>query len=177
MKFNEIPEFIPDGNYSTNMSMEFLIKQIDSWIEEDGLQLNPDFQRGHVWTQEQQEKYIEFVLRGGKSGRDIYFNDPFWCRTKKDSSYKDFVCVDGLQRITAIRKFLNNEIKVFGHFYKAFGGRTDIVRHGIIVHINNLRTKKEVLEWYIQMNDGGTPHTKQEINRIKDMIKKIDKGE
>jgi hypothetical protein len=28
-----------------------------------GLQLNPEFQRGNVWTEEQQIKYIEYRLR------------------------------------------------------------------------------------------------------------------
>ena len=31
----------------------------------------------------------------------------------KPDTYKDFVCVDGLQRITSIQRFINNEIKVF----------------------------------------------------------------
>lgn len=174
MTFREIPRFTPDGNYAVNMSMEFLIEQIDDWVQEDGLQLNPDFQRGHVWFQEQQEKYIEFVLRGGKSGKDIYFNDPNWRTAKKQTGYNDFVCVDGLQRITAIKRFLNNEIKVFGQFYKDFNGRTDRTDHALVVHVNNLKTKKEVLQWYIEMNEGGTPHSKAEIDRVKRMMNELE---
>ena len=174
MTFREIPQFTPDGNYMVNMPMEFLIKQIDEWVQEDDLQLNPDFQRGHVWFQEQQEKYIEFVLRGGKSGKDIYFNDPNWRTIKKQTGYNDFVCVDGLQRITAIRRFLNNEIKVFGQYYKDFNGRTEMVVHSLVIHVNNLKTKKEVLQWYIEMNEGGTPHSKAEIDRVKRMMNELE---
>ena len=39
-----------------------------------------------------------------------------------------------------------------------------------VVYINNLKTKNEVLQWYIEMNDGGTPHTKEEIDRVKQMM-------
>ena len=35
---------------------------------------------------------------------------------------------------------------------------------------NNLKTRKEVLQWYIEMNNGGTPHTKEEINRVKILL-------
>lgn len=170
IKFCDIPQFTPRGTYSVNMSMEFLIKQIDVWIEEEGLQLNPDFQRGHVWTEDQQVKFIEFILRGGNSGKDLYFNCPSWMRSGYKGEYRDFVFVDGLQRITAIRRFLNNEIQVFGQYYSDFGGKTDLIQHGVRVNINNLQSKREVMQWYVEMNEGGTPHTKEEIDRVKALI-------
>lgn len=165
MKFKDIPQFTRSGSWQCNMGWEYFIKWIDENIKESDLQLNPDFQRGHVWTEEQQIAYIEFRLRGGTSGRIVYFNCPGWM----GSFDGEFVCVDGLQRITAIKRFMNNEIKVFGTYYKEFedGLPLDI---DIIVNINNLKTKNEVLQWYIEMNDGGTPHTKEEIDRVKQMM-------
>ena len=114
MRFRDIPQFISDGSYQVNMSWEYLIEWLDQRIKEDGLQLNPDFQRGHVWTEEQQIKFLEFILQGGKTGRTLYFNDPYWHSVRPKTGYADFVCVDGLQRITAIQRFMNNEIRVFG---------------------------------------------------------------
>lgn len=173
MNFREIPQFTKSGSYQVNMSLEFLVKQIDTWIREEGLQLNPDFQRGHVWSEDQQVKFIEYVLRGGKSGKILYFNNPSWNRMKYDG-YNDFVCVDGLQRITAIRRFLNNEIRAFGQFYSEFGGTTDVVRHDMLVNVNDLQTKREVLRWYIEMNSGGTPHTEAEIERVKRLMEGLE---
>lgn len=69
-------------NYGFVAYVDFIREQVGNY----NLQLNPEFQREHIWTQGQQEKYIEFILRGGKSGRDFYFN---WNR-KTD----EFVCVD-----------------------------------------------------------------------------------
>ena len=43
----------------------------------------------------------------------------------------------------------------------------------IKVNINNLKSEKEVLQWYIDMNAGGTPHSSEEIDRVRKMIKKI----
>ena len=44
----------------------------------------------------------------------------------------------------------------------------------LIIHVNNLKTKKEVLQWYIDMNAGGTPHTTKEIERVKKLIDNLE---
>lgn len=106
MRFRDIPQFISDGSYQVNVSWEYMMEWLDRLINEEGLQLNPDFQRGHVWTEDQQVKFLEFILRGGKTGRTLYFNDPYWHSCRPKTGYSDFVCVDGLQRITAIQKTL-----------------------------------------------------------------------
>lgn len=170
MRFRDIPQFISDGSYQVNMSWEYMIEWLDRLVKEEGLQLNPDFQRGHVWTEEQQIKFLEFILQGGKTGRTLYFNDPYWHSVRPKTGYADFVCVDGLQRITAIQRFMNNEIPVFGMYHKDFEGETDLIRHSMVLNVNDLKTKKEVLQWYIQMNAGGTPHSIEEIERVKKLM-------
>ena len=41
------------------------------------------------------------------------------------------------------------------------------------MNVNDLQTKEEVLKWYLQVNDGGTPHSKEEIDKVKQMIEEI----
>ena len=168
-KFNEIPQFTRSGNWQCDFSPKSLVRFIDEEIDERGLQLNPNFQRGHVWTEEQQIAYLEYFFKGGKSGTVVYLNKPDWNYTVKEDAYNDYVCVDGLQRITAFQRFIRNEIKVFESYYNEY---TDDLRNKftIKVNVNDLQTEKEVLEWYIDMNAGGTPHTKEEIERVKKMI-------
>lgn len=173
MKYSEIPQFTSWGSYQVNMPLKYLKQKIEEWIAEENLQLNPDFQRGHVWTEEQQVNYIEFLLKGGQSSRVIYFNHPDWITSFNGESFNgDFVCVDGLQRLTAVMKFLGNEIKVFGCHYKDFEGNmpNDL---DMIFNVNNLETKKEVLKWYLEMNSGGTVHTKDELNKVKGMLENL----
>lgn len=176
MKFKDIPQLTRDGSYQANIPMRYILDKIKEWEEDDyyQLQLNPKFQRGHVWTEEQQIAYVEFLLRGGKSAKVIYFNKPSWniC-SSFGYDYDDFVCVDGLQRLTAIMRFLNNEIKVFDTYYKDF---EDKLPMGIdlIFNVNNLQTEKEVLQWYVDMNAGGTPHANEEIERVKKMIEELE---
>ena len=113
MKFADIPQFLTNkANYHVDVGFKYLDSTIQNYIKEYGLILDPPFQRGHVWTQAQQEAYVIHLLRGGLSGKDLYFNCPSW-HGKALTDYDEFVCVDGLQRITAIRKFIQNKLKNF----------------------------------------------------------------
>lgn len=172
MKFKDINPFIKDGTYQVNYSLKSLVNWINEQEQEYNLQLNPDFQRGHVWTKEQQISWLEFFIRGWKTGNILYFNDPYWLTwNHNNTGYNDFVCVDGLQRITTIQMFINNEIPVFGAFYKEFEDPKWLNNNRtIMVNVNTLKTKNDVLKWYIDMNSGGTPHSKEEIERVKKMI-------
>ena len=173
-KFKDIPAFTRDGSWQCDFDFKYLLEFIDEHIKEYGLQLNPDFQRGHVWTEKQQIAWLEFFLIGGKTGRILYFNCPWWQGRKNEGEYNDFVCVDGLQRITAIRRFMNGEIPVFESYINEYEDNMSIVRHNIKVNINNLKSEKDVLQWYVDMNAGGTPHSSEEIDRVKKMIKEIE---
>lgn len=90
-----------------------------------------------------------------------------------EGSYNDFVCVDGLQRLTAIRKFVDGKIPLFGSYFNEFEDAMSLVKDCIKVNINDLKTEKEVLQWYVDMNSGGTPHTNEEIERVERMIQEL----
>lgn len=176
INFRDIPQFTSSGTYQVDYPLDRLVHFIEDEVSEMGLQLEPDFQRGHVWTVSQQIAWLEYHLKGGKTGNTIYLNYPFWrnVRTPKLGEYADYVCVDGLQRITAAKRFVNNEIPVFGSYYREFG---DSIRRCIpnlmTVNVNDLKTKQEVLQWYIEMNSGGTPHSKEEIKRVQNMLMQL----
>lgn len=165
VKFRDIPQFTKTPAYKVDIFLEDFKQRIEDMKQKFNLNLCPEFQRGHVWTEEQQIKYIEYLLRGGTTGRDLYFNHPGWFRDWGG----EYVCVDGLQRITAILKFLDNEIPVFGHFKSEYDGHIPM---NIFIHwhVNDLQDPKDVLIWYLEMNEGGTPHTKEELDKVRKMI-------
>jgi hypothetical protein len=169
-RFKDISQFTSDGSYQVDYTLASLVKYIEDEIEEMNLQLNPDFQRGHVWNEEQQIAWLEYHLRGGKSGNVIYLNNPSRRFGIKSGEYNDYVCVDGLQRITAASRFIHNDIKVFGSYFNEYEDRIRLLNQTMKVNINDLKSKKEVLQWYVDMNAGGTPHTNDEIEKVKKLI-------
>jgi len=88
---------------------------------------------------------------------------------KNYKGYNDFVVVDGLQRITAMQRFMNNEIKLYNTLYKNYEGFIDNW-FGFKINVNNLESKKDVLTWYLEMNSGGTPRTLQELEKVKQLL-------
>ncbi len=165
-RFQDVPAFTRQGPWECDFPLDSVWRQVEQWQNEDGLDLNPDFQRGHVWTEAQQIAWIEFFLRGGKTGRILYFNHTEWGRSYKGWS----VIVDGKQRLEAIRRFLHDEIRVFGSLRSEY---TDTLRitQTMKINMNDLRTRAEVLQWYIEFNAGGTPHTDAEIERVKELLR------
>ena len=167
MRFQDIPR-LTQANYRIDVPVRYLEEQFAHYEKSYGLELSPDFQRNHVWTEEQQRKYVEFLLRGGRSGRDILFNCVGF--NHKTAPGK-VVCVDGLQRLTACRKFVNNELQAFGLYCNEFEDKIDLLLTFVFC-INDLPTKKQVLNWYLEINDGGTIHTKEELDKVRNMLAK-----
>jgi len=77
--------------------------------------------------------------------------------------------VDGKQRFEAARKFMRNEISVFGSLYRDFTDHLPL-QVSFSINVNNLKTRAEVLQWYIDLNAGGVAHTDDEISKVRAML-------
>lgn len=175
-KIRSVPKIYSAPDYNIS-DIEYTIQRFE---EVYNLDLLPEFQRGHVWTKEQQVLFIEALIRGavGTDGRTISFNHPEYQNTKKAHSDLDrMVIIDGLQRLTAIRDFVAGKFKVFVDEFGGDGVDMDFF-HGsefslggntIKIQVYTMQTQREVLDFYISLNSGGTAHSKEEIERVKKM--------
>ena len=169
LSFQDIEQF-PRSYWYTDCGFDYLEKMLDSWNDRDSgspLILNPEWQRGHVWTEEQQIAFMEYMLKGGTTGRVVYFNCSSWGRGYNTPVY----CLDGLQRITTVLKFMRNELPAFGHTFKQFDGLLrGLANDRFQVHMLNIENKKDLLKVYLDFNSGGTPHNPKELDRVAKMI-------
>lgn len=170
--FKDIPKFIWHGSYQVDIMLRYLPEAINGYIKDYNLNMSPDYQRGHVWTRKQQKAYVEYLLKGGMSSRNIYFNCPGWGTTFEQK----MELVDGKQRITALLLFLNNEFPVFNSFYNEFTDKIDSC-NTVKFCINCLKKKSEVIQWYIEMNAGGVVHTDEEIEKARNLMEEALKEE
>jgi len=166
-RFRDIPQFTRTANYHVNVSWAHLENSLKYYIEDGGLNLDPDFQRAHVWDDDKRRRYVEYILRGGMGGKAIYTNCPDW----NSGGRTDFVLVDGKQRIEAATRFLRNELTVFdGHYYRDYEDRLDMITANFSWHVNDLDTRAEVLQWYLDLNSGGVIHTEDELERVRVLL-------
>lgn len=169
----DIPQF-PHASYSVNVGWTYLDEFLKNW---DYVDMDPDYQRGYVWNMAQKVAYIEYQLRGGTSGKEIYWNCPNWHRQVGSTIWHNTMeLVDGKQRINAIKGFLAGEVKAFGKYLHEYGDQKRMHRLGrydFVFRVNNLKTKKEVVEWYLGMNAGGSIHTDDDLAVAKKVLNEL----
>lgn len=137
----------------------------------------PDYQRGHVWTDDQASRFIGFILEWGTA--PVIFLQRWAPSISSNETLPDEV-VDGKQRMTAICRWLNNEIpasfvdgaKMFIRDYSPEDQRQLTGPGGptLTIQYVSYSTRAEVIEFYLRMNTGGTPHADEELDRVRGIL-------
>lgn len=149
-----------------NLGMRSLVKRLTG---EDPLTV-PDYQRGRVWTDDQCARFIGFLVEGGEAPPVYVQRWPL--RTSKADEI-----LDGLQRITAVQRFLANNVpmeltdgtRLFlcdlpendQRLLTGNAGPTIVLQYVLY------ETRADVLDMYLRLNRGGTPHAESEIDRVR----------
>lgn len=160
--------------YSIDIPFDYVEKWLARQAEGDGIDFDPDFQRGHVWSLDQQSKFIEYIVKGGDTSLTLLWNHPSFQReiSPKADLPQVLLLVDGKQRLNAVRQFLADQVPIFGHTFSEWDDIDNYLSFNFRLKfaINDLQTRAEVLQWYLDINDGGVVHSKDEIERVRDLL-------
>lgn len=133
--------------------------------------LNPDYQRGPVWSELQQRRYIGHCLTGGASPPIYVYRDRF----KTDAPQE---VVDGQQRLRAIYAFIGGQIPAEVYhkgawvelWWKDFD-EIDRRSHYMEAKICfGDWTREERLRFYLRLNSGGVTHPEEELDRVRALL-------
>lgn len=173
-----------DPNKIRISTKPFSIRQIIDMMSDGEVDLAPDFQRLFVWNQKQRTRLIESILLGIPIPI-FYFNQD------KDGNMQ---VVDGVQRLTTIRRFAINQEPLNGlEYLQHLEGVTfaDLEKADkvlkrrfqqtqIFANIIEPQTPDDVkFDVFRRINTGGSPLTGQEIRhcmsrgRSRDFLKKL----
>ena len=72
--------------------------------------------------------------------------------------------------MTRLGAFLRGDYPVFGHRYDEFEDPLPIMEHRFRFQVCCLETREEVLQLYLKINAGGTPHSKKELDRVRALL-------
>jgi hypothetical protein len=149
-------------------------KVISDWGRDDkwvmGFAL-PDFQRDNVWTDEQNIAFINSARRKLPLGTFTYnvtYDVPSAKRVDANGRtffYADMWLIDGLQRMTALQKWFDDEFPVEGSYWSELDKTTRLMflQNN---HFNSYETKltdeHSLRLIYDNMNFGGTAHKEHE---------------
>lgn len=152
---------------ASSSAFTYNISDFLEWDANDQLKLDPDFQRGAVWTAAAQTFLIDTILRG-------YPIPQIFIRSKIDVATRMAVreVVDGQQRLRAIFAFANDGMRLSSRS-KEFGGKrytdlSDELKAGFLSYgistvqlINASNT--DVLEIFARLNSYGVKVTPAEL--------------
>lgn len=125
----------------------------------------PPFQRdNNKWTREQQIRFVENVCAGFRTTLMLY-------TLKEDEGlYEQVQILDGLQRLTAILSFIENEFPIFGEFYfRDIDARLALGTVRPQVRIYTFETEADAVQFYIEMNRDIT-HSADDIYRAEQYL-------
>jgi len=177
------PGYGPDDIFVENKP--FSLRHIYDLINYGDIELSPDFQRNFVWDKTRQSRLIESILLGLPLP-SIYL-----------SQYIDgrLTIVDGLQRITTIKRFLDNELVLHNLEYleECNGKKYDqlegilsplrlrkFVQTQVMCFVIDYRSPSKLkFDLFRRLNTGGKPLNNQEIRnclslpKVQSVLKKM----
>lgn len=162
-------------------SRNFSLRNVLDMIEDDELELAPDFQRNQVWKLPQKSGLIESIL--------LQIPLPaFYFAQDKDGTMK---VIDGLQRLSTAYGFARKGAFALNHLEyltteegKHFGDLSPVWRRRfnqtqLVVHVIDPQTPPQIkYDIFKRINTGGTPLNAQEIrhcltsDRCRDFLKR-----
>ena len=172
---------MPRAHYQIDVEWRYLEAHI-AREEEVGFEMVPEYQRGHVWSRAQQVAYVEHVVLGGETAREViavHVGDIHSYIVSDDGqtlTLPGYSMLDGLQRITAVRSFMRDEFPVLrsvqpdGFRWSQFAPSTRRLTLRFQWRVVTVPTAADILRLYLRINSAGTPHSEDELNKVRAML-------
>lgn len=144
------------------------ISDVRDWNRNKRLELQPDFQRNEVWTKAAQIMLIDTILNGIPIPK-IYIKSIM----HEGNTYR--VVIDGQQRLTAILKFVQDELPLKRPYVGEYQDmvfsqlpadvQNEILRYKIDINEIYNPTDREIRDLYSRVNKYTVQLNKQELRR------------
>lgn len=138
--------------------------------------LDPDYQRGHVWTDAQAALFVGHLLAGGKTAPLILQRYESAANGGKEYWNKPCEMIDGKQRYTACMRWVKGEVTAVlpDGTQVPYACLTQTDRRLLpmvkVAYIDLSRAKRLAL--YLRLNSGGTPHSDAEISKVRELLER-----
>lgn len=169
------------GGGEVHEDLEQLVSEIDGEAGDDvtakrrGLVLQPDYQRGYVWTDRQAELFVGHWLEGGEVPK-IYVHRPRSAESGGPRWYEQpCEAIDGQQRLRSLWRWVKGEIlaETSSGERLAYADTNEVDRRQLDVKICYVSLRyDDRLKLYIRLNRGGTAHTETDIAKARALLDK-----
>lgn len=128
-----------------------------------GVDMNPEYQRGYVWSQEDKENLIDSIFNHRDIGKFVFVRLPF-----KENS-PTYEVLDGKQRINAIKEFYEDRLLYKGLKYSEMNVRDRYFFQNYSVNIAEVQdcSLNQKLKIFYHLNVSGKIMDKEHLEKIK----------
>jgi hypothetical protein len=154
-----------------DIRFSYMRRQISSILHSiyggSGLDLNPDYQREHVWSEEQKVDLIDSIFKNIEIGKFTIIRRKF--SEELDNYYE---VLDGKQRIQAILDFYECRFKYKGLTYNDLNwiDRNHFTNYSVSWAETEPLTDKQKYRYFLKLNKCGVPMSKDQIEKVEKML-------
>lgn len=146
----------------SNTSIEGLFSKVYYF----GTEMNPEYQRDYVWSQDDNVSLIDSVFRNIEIGKFVFIHRDY----TEEILYE---ILDGKQRLNALSLYYENKFSYKGLRYNDLSKRekNHFLNYRVSVGELERATKQQILRYFFILNRSGKSMDAKHLSRIEQMIK------
>jgi hypothetical protein len=131
-----------------------------------GVDMNPDYQRGHVWDDNDKVRLIDSIMNGCDIGKFVFIHLPY----KEGGPF--YEVLDGKQRITAIIEFYESRFQYKGKYFHELSrlDQGEFLRVSVSYAEVRNPTREAKLRFFLSVNTTGRPVEESHIKHVKELL-------
>ena len=151
-----------------NFHQQSIYSLLNKYFNDRGIDMNPTYQRGIVWTDKQREELLDSIFNRIDIGKFVFIQNKY-----VPGGYS-WTVLDGKQKINALVDFYQDKFPYKGYYYSELGFERQhlITDHSISVGMldESYADENTILEYFIRLNSTGTPMDKKHLEFVKTLI-------
>ena len=154
-------------SYQQRELSSLLMMMFNRW----GIDLEPEYQRGNVWTESQKQNLLDSIFKNIDIGKFTIIKRPWGDNPNKPLTPKLYEMLDGKQRLTAIYEFYIGKLKFKGHYFWELHPRDrNHFKHYAVSWAETVPlTKEQKYRYFLKLNTCGIPVAEDHIKKVREM--------
>lgn len=141
------------------------------------INMSPDYQRPLVWSLEQKQNFVLFILKGGKAPICMNLNHyRHYNNNNPEETFEtigELEVIDGQQRLNALMEFYEGKFSIMYKGQEVNNTNYPVKNINVQYMRTNFKTKEEVVQHYIDMNSAGSIHEEKDIEKAQEILNKL----
>jgi hypothetical protein len=146
---------------------------LNYYFQRHGIDLEPEYQRGNVWTIEQKRALIDSIFRNVDIGKIAIIKRPWGDIPNTPATPKLYEMLDGKQRMTALVEYFTGQFDYRGKYFRdlCLSDQNHFKHYTVAVAETNPLTNEQKYRYFLKLNTTGTPVDEAHMEKVAGMLK------